>query len=109
MTVLNPSKKLPLKRPGWIALIGAASLVLTALLYGAAHLARQAREVAPAVTMPAIQQAVAKLTTPKVGDLTITQEAMELAEIKLAPAGRRLVSEKLVVGGTIEAGGDRLV
>jgi cobalt-zinc-cadmium efflux system membrane fusion protein len=56
--------------------------------------------------------AEAEATAPpeagKVGDLTITQEAVELAEIKLAPATARLVAEKLPVSGSIEPGGDRL-
>lgn len=45
----------------------------------------------------------------KAGDLVISQEAMDLAEIKVAPVAARLVSEKLEVSGVVQAGGDDLV
>ena len=45
----------------------------------------------------------------KVGDLVVTQEAMQLAEIKMGPVVVRKVSDKLAVGGSIEAGGDQVV
>lgn len=43
----------------------------------------------------------------KVGDLLVTQESMELAEIRVAPADLRVVADKLQVSGVVEAGGDR--
>ncbi len=47
--------------------------------------------------------------TPRAGDLVVTAEAMELAEIRVAASVTRVVAEKFAVNGTIEAGGDRLV
>jgi cobalt-zinc-cadmium efflux system membrane fusion protein len=43
-----------------------------------------------------------------VGDVLVTQEAMELAEIRIGTATARSVADKLAVSGSIEAGGDRL-
>jgi RND family efflux transporter MFP subunit len=48
-------------------------------------------------------------TAGKAGDLVVTQEAMELAEIKVEPVIAKLVSEKLAVSGSVQAGGDQLV
>jgi cobalt-zinc-cadmium efflux system membrane fusion protein len=45
----------------------------------------------------------------KVGDLTVTSEAMQLAEISLGPAVERMVEEKINVSGVVQAGGDQLV
>lgn len=45
----------------------------------------------------------------KVGDLTITQEAMDLAEITVKPVLAQLVSERIEVSGIVQAGGDQLV
>ncbi len=47
--------------------------------------------------------------TGKVGELVITAEAMELAEIKLASAIERSVAEKLAVSGSIESAGSGMV
>lgn len=44
----------------------------------------------------------------KVGDLTLTAEAMELADIRLAPAEVRVVKEFLSVSGVIQTGGDQV-
>jgi cobalt-zinc-cadmium efflux system membrane fusion protein len=61
-----------------------------------------------AVATPANVLTVPAGVAGTVGDLTITEEAMQLAEIKVAPVNRQRISEKLVVSGVIEAGGDRL-
>ena len=45
----------------------------------------------------------------KVGDLQVTEEALKLAEITLETSVARLVTDKLEVSGTIQAGGDQLV
>jgi RND family efflux transporter MFP subunit len=45
----------------------------------------------------------------KVGDLQITQEAMDLAEITIRPVTAQLVAEKIEVSGVVQAGGDQLV
>lgn len=42
----------------------------------------------------------------KVGTVTVTGEAMELAAIRTAPATERTVSETLAVSGVIQTGGD---
>jgi len=52
---------------------------------------------------------VLKTGAGKVGDLVVTREALELAEITIAPAEVRMVAEKLLVSGVVEAGGDRTV
>ncbi len=52
-------------------------------------------------------QAVAPGEAGKAGDLSVTQEAMDLAEIRVAPVTRQVVPETLAVSGTIEAGGDQ--
>jgi membrane fusion protein, heavy metal efflux system len=99
-----------IKRPPRLVLAGITTVAVVGGLLGTQRAFRLAREAAaPAASVPTVQQAVAKLATPKVGDLQITQEAMELAEIQIAPSSTRLVAEKLPVSGTLEAGGDRLV
>jgi cobalt-zinc-cadmium efflux system membrane fusion protein len=45
----------------------------------------------------------------KAGELVITQEAMQLAEIRVEPITAQQVAEELVVSGTVQAGGDDLV
>jgi cobalt-zinc-cadmium efflux system membrane fusion protein len=90
----------------WIPLAVAAGAVIVA---GTAfQLLRQ-----PAVPVPVARtetvQTVPEGEAGVAGDLVVTQEAMQLAEIKLAPAEAKLVSEKLAVSGTVQAGGDRLV
>lgn len=45
----------------------------------------------------------------KAGDLVVTEEALQLAEIKLAPTEARMVAEKIQVSGNVQAGGDHLV
>lgn len=52
---------------------------------------------------------VAEGEAGKVGDLTVTQEAMDLAEIQVAAANARLVAETIPVSGTLQAGGDQLI
>lgn len=99
----------PMKRAPWVALIVVAAVVLvggTLVLWRSSHRSKDA--TAPAVVVPVRQTRAADPETPKAGDLVVTDEAMQLAEIKIAPAGRRLVADKLAVSGTIEAGGDRL-
>lgn len=43
----------------------------------------------------------------KAGQVVVTEEALELAEIRTAPAEVRMVHEKLKVTGVIETGGDQ--
>src|SRR2546421_261355 len=72
---------------------------------------RLIRPSAPAVSKTTSVSApvMAKDGTGKAGELVVTQEAMQLAEITIAPAKERIVAEKLVVSGSIDPGGDRLV
>lgn len=81
--------------------------VIGALLLGGFAASRFRRAPAPTATVQAPERLVADVG--KVGDLVITSEAMELAEIKLTTAGIRTVSEKLAVSGSIEASNDRMV
>jgi membrane fusion protein, heavy metal efflux system len=97
-----------MKRVPWAVLAIAAALALAGGLLAFWRAVHPSKAATPAVIIPVKQTQVVNPETPKVGDLQITQEAMELAEIQIAPAGRRRVAEKLSVSGTIEAGGDRL-
>jgi len=45
----------------------------------------------------------------KVGDLQVTEEALQLAKISVEAAQEQLVTEKLEVSGIVKAGGDNLV
>jgi RND family efflux transporter MFP subunit len=104
VTVPN-RKKTPL-------LVGAAAAVI-AVTAGAFALSRASHRSGEA----AIQGASTHIsdTRPvenaagKVGDLQVTPDALELAEIKLVSANQRSVAEKLPVSGSIEPGGDRMV
>jgi RND family efflux transporter MFP subunit len=90
--------------------VGVAVVLIGGLLLslGPFHRAKEAAAPAASATVAETPASVPS-ETAKVGDLTITQEAMELAEIKLAPATAQVVAEKLPVSGTIEPGGDRRV
>lgn len=44
----------------------------------------------------------------KVGDLQVTEEAMNLAEIKVEPVTLRTVQDRLSVSGAIQSGGDQI-
>ena len=98
-------------RGRWTAL-GIAVVSLAAVTGGVLVLPRVLRGRSNAPT--ASPTAVATIrTTPvgeagTVGDLTITQDAMQLAEITLAPVKRQVVREKLALSGVVEAGGDRV-
>ena len=52
--------------------------------------------------------AVAPDRAGKVGDLTLTEEAMQLAEVRSALPEVRLVEEKLKVSGSVRTGGNQL-
>ncbi|MBI3927010.1 MAG: efflux RND transporter periplasmic adaptor subunit [Armatimonadetes bacterium] len=62
----------------------------------------------PPVTATEEVLAVPSGKAGKAGDVLVTQEAMELAEIRTAPAELMVVQEKLEVSGTIQTGGDRI-
>jgi len=101
-------------RTARLARFAAASVVTLALIGG---LLFWLRGQGAQAFQPAGSQAgkpaplVRRLTgeTVRAGDVTVTTEAMELAEIRLAAAGTRVVAEKLPVSGTIEAGGNGIV
>jgi len=98
----------PKTRPRWIAL-AVVGVAVVAGVFAAPRLLR--RSGAPAVSGTGVVsalQTVVEGEAGKVGDLVITEEAMQLAEIKIAPAQQRVVAEELTVSGNIEAGGDRL-
>lgn len=62
----------------------------------------------PTVAVSSPARTVAEGEAGVVGDLTVTEEAMQLADITVAPMARRLIHEKLAVTGVVEPGGDRL-
>lgn len=52
--------------------------------------------------------AVAEDQAGKAGDVQVTDEAMKLAEIQVAPATVRNVQDRLMVSGAIRSGGDQI-
>jgi len=87
------------------ALLGLlAALVLAAVVGGIWVRRGSTTPAAPA--RPIL--AVAENQAGKVGDLTLTEEAMQLAEIRSALPQVRLVEEKLKVSGSVRTGGDQL-
>ena len=106
---MNSSVSLPRNKRA--PLVVAAGVIIPIVLIGAVALARRNHraETAPVASAAAIQRQILKDDAGKVGDLQITEEAMQLAEIKIAPAEQRVVAEKLPVSGNVEAGGDRVV
>jgi len=89
-----------------LALVGVSVLVAGSL--AVRHFfPRPGPPAASALAAFPVSAAVLKAGAGKVGDLLVTQEAMELAEITIAPADTRTVTAELPVSGVIEAGGDR--
>jgi cobalt-zinc-cadmium efflux system membrane fusion protein len=91
-----------------IMLLVGALVIVAATVIGIGRLRTPAR----APSAPAkfeVSPEVARTGAGKVGDLTITEEAEQLAGIKIAPADLRVATEQLAVSGVIEAGGDREV
>lgn len=89
------------------ALIVLAGLVVVGGLAGKSVLSRRGHRSASTTTtkqIPLLREGVGK-----VGDLQVSEEALQLAEIEVAAATERVVAEKLAVSGAIEAGGDRVV
>ncbi|MBI3946016.1 MAG: efflux RND transporter periplasmic adaptor subunit [Armatimonadetes bacterium] len=109
---MNHLRTLYRKRP---VVAGLAVLALAAVVVAVAR--RSGSERSPAASSlaaaasaePAATGArtVAEGQAGTVGDLTVTEEAMQLAEIRVEPVTRQVVPEKLAVSGSIEAGGDR--
>ena len=52
--------------------------------------------------------AVAEDQAGKAGDVHVTDEAMQLAEIRVAPATLRNVQDRLTVSGSVQSGGDQI-
>ena len=97
----SPRRRVPKK-----ALVGVALLVAVGGGLGATRLLRPSEPArAPAPAQPIAPSVLTGLG--RAGDLTITPEALELAEIRLTSAQPRTVAEKLQVTGVLEAGGDR--
>lgn len=94
-------------RPYILAIVSA--IFLSGGLFAVSRLLRRPKAPAAPALAASRVKAVPPGETGKVGDLVITEEALQLAEIKIAPALERTISEKLVVSGNIETGGDRLV
>jgi RND family efflux transporter MFP subunit len=96
-----------------LPLLAGAAVATVAVIAGAAMVLLNSQRTGQKTGTDTVVEAAQRLPPPgeagKVGDLVITQEAMELAEIKLAAATQRSVAEKLAASGTIEPGGDRLV
>lgn len=99
------------RRTAWAAFAVVVTLVVIGgFVVSSRQFARPQPAAQPAAETEAAPAAAAAAPEEgKVGDLTITQEAVELAEIRLAPATDRVVAEKLPVSGAIEPSSDRLV
>lgn len=82
-----------------------ATLVATLVALGA--YTWSSRRPAPATHSPA-PFVVAENEAGKAGDLTITEEAMKLAEIRNQSPTVRVVKEKLAVSGVVETGGEQV-
>ncbi len=79
-------------------------LVILAVSFGF-WLKRPGRNVLGPTPIPL---AVAENRAGKAGDVRVTEEAMQLAEIQLAPATVRNVQDRLNVSGAIQSGGDQI-
>lgn len=89
----------------WIPFVAVGVVLAIAVWYFALR---------PGTSVTTTKTADQTLTVPegeagKAGDILITDEAMQLAEIKVEPAVSKLVSEKLSVSGIVQVGGDQLV
>ncbi len=92
-------------RPGWRrALVGLVIVLGLAMLAGG-YLASR-RTSPPAPERPILT--VGPNRAGKVGDLTLTEEAMQLAEVRSALPEVRLVEDKLKVSGSVRTGGSQL-
>lgn len=80
-----------------------------AVLIGSTYLFTRSTKAGPVAETQAKPFTVAEGEAGKVGDLRITAEAFELAKVTIQPADEKLVSEKLSVSGSVQAGGDQLV
>ena len=94
-------------RSRWVALGIAGSLVVGAAVLVLPRVFRRADAPAVPTTAPVVRT-VAEGEAGTVGDLTIAPEALELAEITVAPVSRLTVNEKLAMSGVVEASNDRL-
>lgn len=102
----------PKSKPTLVAAaVGTAVVLVTGSVFVMTRSGHRSEAPTQVTSLPTAATAVAEdeTETAKVGDLTVTEEALELAEIKLADATARTVAEKLPVSGSVEATGDRLV
>lgn len=99
------------KPTAMIAAVGAAVVLVAGGAFLLTRNGQRAQAPVQVASVPAVVSTTAKgeAESAKVGDLTVTAESLELAEVKLASATPRRVAEKLPVSGSVEAGGDRMV
>lgn len=97
-TLRSPSSK-------WLPAV--VILILIVLAIAAYFLLRPTAK--PDVKAAAQPLTVSEGEAGKVGDLQVTEEALQLAKIKIEPVVQKLVAEKLSVSGSVQAGGDQLV
>lgn len=90
------------KRLRWAGLMIVFGVLI---LWAAAHLAQTRL---PADKPTATPLALAENKAGKVGDVTVTEEAVKLAEIKSQPATLRVVEDRLSVSGVVQTGGDQV-
>ncbi|HEY0868071.1 MAG TPA: efflux RND transporter periplasmic adaptor subunit [Fimbriimonas sp.] len=90
----------------WLPAATAAGVLAVAT---AAYVALRRTPATPVVEQSENVRTVPAGEAGTVGDLKVTEEAMKLAEIRLAPVEARQVADKLEVSGSIQAGGDQLV
>lgn len=83
-----------------------AMLVLVVLALALGFWLKRPGAHAPSAT--ATPLAVAENQAGKAGDVQVTEEAMKLAEIQVAPATLRNVQDRLNVSGAVQSGGDQI-
>ena len=87
-------------------LVWAVMAVIAVLaVWAAAHFAQNRK---PAEKPGPAPLTVGENESGKVGDVTVTEEALKLAEIKSQPATLRVVQDRLAVSGVIQTGGDQV-
>jgi RND family efflux transporter MFP subunit len=85
------------------------TLALAAAVFALAGRFRRPAQPTAVPSDPAPEPGMSNGGVGKAGELVVSQEAMDLAEIRVGLASQRLVTEKLAATGVVEAGGDRLV
>ena len=88
-------------RRRWIAASIGILIVTVAVWFNTAGPDTPSQDGPSSLTLP-------EGVTGKVGEVQVTEEALKLAEIEVAPAELRQVREQIVATGTVKTGGNQL-